>query len=82
MAKKPRPPKWDELNRIHAAGIINPGEWAVVRRNWEIMIIQNKRTGAVREIDMGGKLRPMTDCRQDMSESLARELMARRTGRC
>lgn len=82
MTKKLRPPKWDELNRIHAAGIINPGEWAVIRRNWEIMIIQNKRTGAVREIDMGGKLRPMIDSRQDMSESLARELMVRRTGRC
>lgn len=79
---KARTPKWDELNRIRAAGITNPGDWKVLRRNWEIMIIQSKRTGAVREIEMGGKLRPLTDSRKDMSESLARELMARRVGRC
>lgn len=80
---KARTPKWDELNRIRAAGIANPADWMVLRRNWEVLIIQHRRTGSVREIEMGGKLRPVTDNRLDMSESLARELMARReAGRC
>lgn len=73
MAKKPRAAKWYEQNRIRTAGVTNPNDWKVLKSNREIMIIQNKRTGAVREIEMGGKLKPMYD-RIDVSESLARKL--------
>lgn len=73
MARKPRTPKWDEQNRIRAAGFVNPNDWRVLKSNQEIMIIWNKRTGTVREIEMGGKLKPRYD-RIDVSENLAREL--------
>lgn len=77
MAKM-RKPKWDELNRIRAEGISNPSDWKVVKRNREVMVIWNRSNGAVRELEMGGKIKPLSDSRKDMSEELARELMAHR----
>ena len=76
--KRPRKPKWHERNRIAAAGIKRQEQWLVIGRDRECMTIWNRKTGAVREIALGGKQNPEAGPPPDPSEGMARELRERR----
>lgn len=78
MARKARSPKWFESNLMAREGIRDLENWRVVRSNQEYLLIQNRKTGAVRELARGGKIKLRRADRVDLSVGLARELRSRR----
>ena len=81
MARKPRNPKWYESNLMAKEGIRDTENWKVVRSNQEYLLIQNRKTGAVRELARGGKIKLRRADRVDLSVGLAREMRSRREAR-
>lgn len=75
--KRLRKPTWQESNLIAREGLPDQGNWKVLKSNDEYLRVQNQKTGAVREIDKGGKWIPPTP-RADPSEQLARSMRSRR----
>ena len=79
MARKARNPKWYESNLMAAEGIDNSEKvWKVIGGNQEYLTIWNRKTGAVRELARGGKIKLRRADRVDLSVGLARELRSRR----
>ena len=78
MARKPRNPKWYESNLMAKEGIRDPENWKVARSNQEYLLIQNRKTGAVRELAREGKIKLRRADRVDLSVGLAREMRSRR----
>lgn len=74
--KRPRKPTWYESNLIAREGLPDQKNWKVLSSNREYMRIRNRKTGAVREIDKGGKWIPPIP-RIDPSEQLARSMRSR-----
>lgn len=75
--KRPRKPMWYESNLIAREGIPDQKNWKVLKSNREYLCVVNRKTGAVREIDKGGKwIPPMQHI--DPSEQLARSMRSRR----
>lgn len=72
-----RKPTWQESNLIAREGLPDQWDWKVLKSNREYLCVVNKKTGAVREIDRGGKVIPRMPI-FDPSESLAREMRCRR----
>lgn len=75
--KRPRKPTWYESNLIAREELPDQGNWKVLSSNNEYLRIQNQKTGAVREIDKGGKWIPPRP-KIDPSERLARRMKERR----
>lgn len=75
---RPRKPEWFESNLMAREGIRDLENWRVVRSNQEYLLIQNRKTGAVRELARGGKIKLRRADRVDLSVGLARELISRR----
>lgn len=78
---KPRSPKWFESNLMVKEGIRDLENWKVLKSNQEYLCIRNRKTGAIREIAKGGKVKIRRADRIDLSESLAREMRGRREAR-
>ena len=79
--ERPRKPEWFESNLMAREGIRDLENWRVVRSNQEYLCVWNRKTGAVREIARGGKVKIRREDRVDVSVSLARELRGRREAR-
>lgn len=75
--KRLRKPTWQESNLIAREGLPDRENWKVLKSNQEYLCVVNKKTGAVREIDKGGKWIPPRP-RVDPSEHLARSMRSRR----
>ena len=75
--RRPRKPNWQESNLIAREGLPDHGNWNVLKSNREYLCVVNRKTGAVREIDKGGKWIPPRP-RVDPSEQLARSMMCNR----
>lgn len=75
---RPRNPKWFESNLMAKEGIRDQENWKVLKSNQEYLRIQNRKTGAVRELARGGKIKLRRADRVDLSVGLARELRSRR----
>ena len=75
---RPRKPEWFESNLMAREGIRDLENWRVVRSNQEYLLIQNRKTGAVRELARGGKIKLRRADRVDLSVGLAREMRSRR----
>ena len=75
--KRLRKPTWQESNLIAREGLPDQGNWKVLKSNDEYLRVQNQKTGAVREIDKGGKWIPRRP-KVDPSERLARRMKERR----
>ena len=73
-----RSPKWFESNLMAREGIRDTENWRVVRSNQEYLLIQNRKTGAVREIPRGGKMKLRREDRIDVSARPARQMRSRR----
>lgn len=73
-----RSPKWFESNLMAREGIRDTENWRVVRSNQEYLRIQNRKTGAVRELAREGKIKLRRADRVDLSVGLAREMRSRR----
>ena len=78
---RPRSPKWFESNLMAKEGIRDQENWKVLKSNQEYLRIQNRKTGAIREIARGGKIQLRSADRIDVSESLARQMRSRREER-
>ena len=78
---RPRSPKWFESNLMAKEGIRDQENWKVLKSNQEYLRIQNRKTGAIREIARGGKIKLRSADRIDVSESLARQMRSRREER-
>ena len=74
--KRLRKPMWYESNLIAREGLPDQKNWKVLSSNREYLCVVNKKTGAVREIDKGGKVLPRSP-RVDPSEQLARSMRSR-----
>ena len=81
MARKARNPKWFESNLMAREGIRDLENWRVVRSNQEYLLIQNRKTGAVRELARGGKIKLRREDRINVSVNLARQMRSRREAR-
>ena len=75
--KRLRKPTWQESNLIAREGLPDRENWKVLKSNQEYLCVVNKNTGAVREIDKGGKWIPLRPL-EDPSEHLARSMRSRR----
>lgn len=75
---RPRNPKWFESNLMAKEGIRDLENWKVVKSNQEYLCIRNRKTGAIREIAKGGKVKIRREDRIDVSVSLARQMRSRR----
>ena len=78
---RPRNPKWFESNLMAKEGIRDSENWKVLKSNQEYLRIQNRKTGAIREIAKGGKMKLRREDRIDVSVSLARQMRSRREAR-
>ena len=75
---RPRNPKWFESNLMAKEGVRDLENWKVLKSNQEYLRVWNRKTGAVREIARGGKMKLRREDRVDVSEGLAREIRSRR----
>lgn len=75
--KRLRKPTWQESDLIAREGLPDHGDWKVLKSNREYLCVVNRKTGAVREIDKGGKWIPPRP-RVDPSEQLARSMRCSR----
>lgn len=71
---RPRSPKWFESNLMAKEGIRDQENWKVLKSNQEYLRIQNRKTGAIREIAKGGKMKLRREDRIDVSANLARQM--------
>ena len=78
---RPRNPKWFESNLMAKEGVRDLENWKVLKSNQEYLRVWNRKTGAVREIARGGKMKLRREDRVDVSEGLAREIRGRREAR-
>ena len=76
-----RSPKWFDSHLMARDGIRDLENWRVVRSNQEYLLIQNRKTGAVRELAREGKIKLRRADRVDLSVGLAREMRSRREER-
>jgi hypothetical protein len=50
VMRRPRKPRWYEMNLINKEGLEHPEEWMVLNSNLERLRLWNRKNGKIREI--------------------------------